>query len=445
MKPSGISGSSQRAVTISSGPPRTVTPSPPQAQEKPAETFFPKTDSRAGMPPVEDQTMMKQAKELLADAMRYAGGTAEDVKAAAKVSSIPPHIPRPEPHKSVPPRPTAKVEVPRKSSPFQEQSEEGEAATTIWRANEAAALLAESMKDSEPPQGEEIHGRITARPPPEAAEPEPRFRDSEPATTPGTSSEEERGSAGKVAAAPPLPTKLKPEHVEDEAPASEPPKPATKPAAAKAPVSVSERPSSRTRASQAMMEAANEAASEGGGGGKGVFALLALAAAAGIGFYLTRPPAVVPEPPPAPVEVAKPAPTPEPTPVATALEPPPSAAAAPAESASAAPATSASAEAPKAPEPPASAASAKPEPEVAEKPTKPAPRRVVVPRRAPVKKKAEPALSGEESESPPAEAAPKPPADAAPEAPPPTPAPPPPTPPSPTPPPATKPLGDNPY
>jgi uncharacterized protein (TIGR02266 family) len=448
MKPSGISGSSQRAVTISSGPPRTVTPSPPQAQEKPAETFFPKTDSRAGMPPVEDQTMMKQAKELLADAMRYAGGTAEDVKAAAKASSIPPHIPRPEPHKSVPPRPTAKVEVPRKSSPFQEQSEEGEAATTIWRATEAAALLAESMKDSEPPpQGEEIHGRITARPPAEAAEPEPRFRDSEPATTPGTSTEEERGSAGKVAVAPPLPTKLKPEHVEDEAPASEPPKPAAKPAAAKAPVSVSERPSSRTRASQAMMEAANEAASEGGGGGKGVFALLALAAAAGIGFYLTRPPAAAPEPPPAPVEVAKPAPTPEPTPVATAPETPPSAAvsAAPAESASAAPPSSASAEAPKAPEPPAGAAPAKPEPEVAEKPTKPAPRRVVVPRRAPVKKKAEPVLSGEESETPPAEAAPKPPADAAPEAPPPTPAPQTPTPPSPTPPPATKPLGDNPY
>ncbi|MDQ2647230.1 MAG: TIGR02266 family protein, partial [Myxococcota bacterium] len=307
MKPSGTSSS--RAVNVSSGPPRAVTPSPPQAQEKPAETFFPKTDSRADMPPVEDQTMMKQAKELLADAMRYAGGTAEDVKAAAKVSSIPPHVPRPEPHKSVPPRPSAK-EVPKTRPPFAEPSEEGEAATTIWRANEAAALLAESMKDSEPPPGQEIHGRITARPPAEAAEPEPRFRDSEPATTPGTSSsEEQRSSAGKVAAAAPAavePTaKLEPEHVEAEAPASEPPKPSVKATTAKAAVAAGDRPSSRARASQAMAEAANESSSEGGGG-KGVFALLALAAAAGIGFYLTRPPSAAPEPPPepAPVEVA---------------------------------------------------------------------------------------------------------------------------------------------
>jgi uncharacterized protein (TIGR02266 family) len=194
MKPSGGAG---RPVAISSGPPRQVPPVPEKAAA--AEPFFPKSDSKAEMPPVEDQTMMKQAKELLADALRYAGGSAEDVKAAAKVSSIPPHVPRPETQRSVPPRPGKRAEsdpaMKAASRPpaAEHVGEDGEAATTIWRANEAAALLAESMKDSVPPEGgEEIHGRITARPPGEAAEAaKPEFRDSEPATVPGTSPESE--------------------------------------------------------------------------------------------------------------------------------------------------------------------------------------------------------------------------------------------------------------
>jgi uncharacterized protein (TIGR02266 family) len=454
MKPSG---GSARAVNISSGPPRVMAPAPEKLH---AEPFFPKSDFKAEMPALEDQTMMKQAKELLADALRHAGGTPEDVKAAAKVSSIPPHVPRPEPHRSVPPRPAKRESEPMqpvKRSPFSDHpGEDPDGETTIWRANEAAALLAESMRDSIPPQGEEVHGRITARPPSESGESgRPGFRESEPATAPGN-------SPGSEAASPAVKPVEESEGDEPESETEAPPvgdapidepKPLAKPLEAeparaaskaevaakrdpvKAPVSAppaSERASSRSRASQAMLEAARET-SEGGGGGKGVFALVALAAAAGITFYLMRPaPAPLPEPPPA--EPAKVEPAREVAPSTPALivstpDPTSALSAAPADSASAAPSAVA---APSASAAPVAAAAA----EVSEKPVVAKPVRKYVPRRVP-KQKVDPAPAEgtpPASDTPP----PTPPAEAAPEPPPPAP---PPAPPTPTPPP----LGDNPY
>src|SRR5260221_6548635 len=41
--------------------------------------FFPQSDSQADMPAPEDRTVMKQAAELLQDALREAGGSMDDV------------------------------------------------------------------------------------------------------------------------------------------------------------------------------------------------------------------------------------------------------------------------------------------------------------------------------------------------------------------------------
>ncbi len=57
--------------------------------EKPAENFFPKTDSEADQPPPEDRTVMKQAAELLQDALREAGGSMEEIGTPAKAEPKP--------------------------------------------------------------------------------------------------------------------------------------------------------------------------------------------------------------------------------------------------------------------------------------------------------------------------------------------------------------------
>ncbi len=47
--------------------------------EKQGESFFPKTESEQEMPPPEDRTVMKQAAELLEDALKEAGGSMDEV------------------------------------------------------------------------------------------------------------------------------------------------------------------------------------------------------------------------------------------------------------------------------------------------------------------------------------------------------------------------------
>ena len=90
--PAGASGTAtplRKATMIGLGamgtgasaqPPR---PTPPPPDVKP-EDFFPKTESEKEMPPPEDRTMMKQAAELLQDALREAGGSMEEVGVDAK-------------------------------------------------------------------------------------------------------------------------------------------------------------------------------------------------------------------------------------------------------------------------------------------------------------------------------------------------------------------------
>ncbi|MBN2192171.1 MAG: TIGR02266 family protein [Polyangiaceae bacterium] len=76
--------------------------SSPAAFEPPEDEgggFFPKTDSEGDMPPPEDRTVMKQAAELLQDALREVGGSMDEVRA----KDTPEARPRPKPAAGEPP------------------------------------------------------------------------------------------------------------------------------------------------------------------------------------------------------------------------------------------------------------------------------------------------------------------------------------------------------
>jgi uncharacterized protein (TIGR02266 family) len=85
--------------------------SPPPADSGAGGGFFPKTDSEADMPPPEDRTVMKQAAELLQDALREAGGSMDEVREA-------PGDAKPTPAAGQPPeaRPAAADAAPRQAA-----------------------------------------------------------------------------------------------------------------------------------------------------------------------------------------------------------------------------------------------------------------------------------------------------------------------------------------
>ncbi|HQB46479.1 MAG TPA: TIGR02266 family protein, partial [Polyangiaceae bacterium] len=67
-------------------------------EDKPAEGgFFPKTDSEKEMPPPEERTVMKQAAELLAEALKGAGGSLEEIGAAIEEPKKEAEPPKPSP------------------------------------------------------------------------------------------------------------------------------------------------------------------------------------------------------------------------------------------------------------------------------------------------------------------------------------------------------------
>src|SRR6185369_6512143 len=67
--------------SMGAGPVKLTEPSaaPPATKPAPGGGFFPPSDSEADMPPPEDRTVMKQAAELLKDALREAGGSMDEV------------------------------------------------------------------------------------------------------------------------------------------------------------------------------------------------------------------------------------------------------------------------------------------------------------------------------------------------------------------------------
>jgi uncharacterized protein (TIGR02266 family) len=81
-KPAGMRKATMIGLgSMGAGPVKLSEPTPAPPLTKPASGggFFPPSDSEADMPPPEDRTVMKQAAELLKDALREAGGSMDEV------------------------------------------------------------------------------------------------------------------------------------------------------------------------------------------------------------------------------------------------------------------------------------------------------------------------------------------------------------------------------
>jgi uncharacterized protein (TIGR02266 family) len=87
----GVGAAPARQATLSGGPVRKATmiglgidgaSSSSPARARPPEPMFPKTSSEADMPPPEERTVMKQAAELLEEALKGAGGSIDEVGSA---------------------------------------------------------------------------------------------------------------------------------------------------------------------------------------------------------------------------------------------------------------------------------------------------------------------------------------------------------------------------
>jgi uncharacterized protein (TIGR02266 family) len=124
----------------------------PKAEKpsEPEQPFFPPTQSEADMPPPEERTVMKQAAELLEEALAQAGGSLTDVAAEpaepaqAKIEAAPRPAPKPigeQPPRSEPAAPNAE-EAARAPSP-----RAAEAPARVDRPKPAAAA---APKPAEP-------------------------------------------------------------------------------------------------------------------------------------------------------------------------------------------------------------------------------------------------------------------------------------------------------
>jgi uncharacterized protein (TIGR02266 family) len=133
-------------------------------EDKPKEGgFFPKTDSEKEMPPPEERTVMKQAAELLAEALKGAGGSMEEIGAA------PQEEPKKETVEAKPvaaadttPIPSDEDEPLPKSKPEPEKKAEPKKAAAV-------APLEDEEEDDEPPRRAK-----DSSPPPPRSEPKPK-------------------------------------------------------------------------------------------------------------------------------------------------------------------------------------------------------------------------------------------------------------------------------
>jgi len=86
--PATAKGSPRKATMVGLGAMSSPPDSDKTAESEPKApaggSFFPETDSEADQPPPEDRTVMKQAAELLQDALREAGGSMDEVGDAKK-------------------------------------------------------------------------------------------------------------------------------------------------------------------------------------------------------------------------------------------------------------------------------------------------------------------------------------------------------------------------
>jgi uncharacterized protein (TIGR02266 family) len=159
---------------------------------KPAEKpggFFPESLGTASEPPPEDRTVMKQAAELLQDALREAGGSMEEIgsptvgAAGTPAASSHPPVPVHEP-----PRP-GKSETPPKAEE-KPAAKEPEAKKAAGKASEKAAAVSAKPTSSRPVGTQRSEPRASSRPASGTRRP----------STPAEPIPGESGGSGKVAA-----------------------------------------------------------------------------------------------------------------------------------------------------------------------------------------------------------------------------------------------------
>jgi uncharacterized protein (TIGR02266 family) len=130
------------AVSPTSEPPKAGPSTPPQPDK-----FFPETKSEADMPPPEERTVMRQAAELLAEALKGAGGSMEEIGAA-------PAKPEPEKAKEEP-KPEAaavKAEPAKEAEPDKAKEPEAKAEEKAEAKADEAAEKKEA--EAEKPEAE---------------------------------------------------------------------------------------------------------------------------------------------------------------------------------------------------------------------------------------------------------------------------------------------------
>jgi uncharacterized protein (TIGR02266 family) len=229
----------------------------PAQPSAPADQMFPTTESAADMPPPEERTVMKQAAELLEEALREAGGSVDgsDTGAAAAASAEKPAAPAKEAPSPASERPA----VAAKAAPKAEESERPSAKVA---ASAARTPVADFALPATPKEGSKRNKLIfsllvvagaaaavfaflpgtqqtrTAAPPVTAPEPAPAPMPAPTAAEPANAAPEVASAAPAAsasAAAPAASVPKAPEAPEAVKPAAAPvekPAPAPKPVAA---------------------------------------------------------------------------------------------------------------------------------------------------------------------------------------------------------------------
>src|SRR5690606_37455643 len=148
---------------ISKEPPRPTASAPPEQpkdEQATGGTFFPETDSKQDMPPPEDRTVMRQAEELLEDALREAGGSMEEIGEQA-----------PAPRSATSDKPSGESAQERKPE-----------------AKAAAAAVSAPARHQDRDDVEDEEEKPEVEPKAAKAEPPPKVRERMPASKPSTSS-----------------------------------------------------------------------------------------------------------------------------------------------------------------------------------------------------------------------------------------------------------------
>lgn len=246
------------------------------AKADPADAFFPHTAAELDMPAAEDRTVMRQAAELLQEALREAGGSLEDVGNAQTLVGARTPAPRPAAGK-------ASVATPQVAETRQQAAARAESSERADAAAEADIQEEKTMLRALP----SVIPPVEANSATEDTVVNSRRRRSAAAAEASAAAAKASGGSSRSAE-------------------TQPGRASTRPGGSQAPQS----------RSAALSEAAGAAAD--GGGGRLMMVLGAVAAAAGLIFFLTRSDA---EPPADPVAAEAPVqavPTP---PVADPLPP----------------------------------------------------------------------------------------------------------------------------